>query len=288
MTSSTLAIIGTGMIACSFAGALRKNQPKAFKTILGFSAGSSCQKAKKLGYIDETASINRIFTQADIIVFGTPLSATQTLIQHSPKPQPHQLIMDVGSVKQSLIDRAKNTWGESACCFVPCHPIAGLEKTGPEHADKTLFEHKRVIITPDKITCPDKIKQALELWQSCQAQVHFMPADQHDEILSKSSHLPHLLAFSLVAGQFQRDGKSCFEWSAGGLRDFTRIAGSDPTMWTDVCLNNPKYITQALSDYIADLNHLKALIEQGSEENIKQLLTQSKQARDNYYQPSKQ
>ena len=111
-----------------------------------------------------------------------------------------------------------------------------------------------------------------------------MSADKHDQILSKVSHLPHLLSFSLVAGQYQRDGTDCFVWSAGGFKDFTRIASSDPTMWHDICITNPIEINNALSDYIEDLQKLQKLIQQGDGDAIKKLFQLSKIARDKFYQ----
>lgn len=279
----TVAIIGTGMIGCSFALSLRQKSPDQFSHILGYSSGDSAEKAKKLGYIDDIVSVETIFTHATIIMISAPLLATEQIIQNSPIPQPHQLVIDVGSVKYAVLQTVKKAWQENARYFVPCHPIAGLEKTGPESATGELYDNKRVILTPDQSTCPEKVQQAEKLWQLCQAEVHYMDAQKHDQLLSKSSHLPHLLAFALVAGQYQRDGESCFEWSAGGLKDFTRIAGSDPTMWRDVCISNHDKIHHALEDYIQDLKQLQRLIQTRDEIALKVLFERSKNARDTFY-----
>ena len=159
-TQQTLAIIGTGMIGCSFAAAIRKNKPKQFTRIIGYSAGESCHYAKKLGLIDEIASIEEIFTTADVILLSTPLLVIEEIIHTAPQPQDHQLIMDAGSVKKSILQAVKTAWADNASTFVPCHPIAGLEQSGPAAADAELYKNQRVIITPDKTTCQQKIQQA--------------------------------------------------------------------------------------------------------------------------------
>jgi prephenate dehydrogenase len=283
-TPKTLAIVGTGMIGCSFAAALRQNHPHEFSRILGYSAGKSSEKAKELGHIDETASLEEIFQVADVILLATPLLVMEKIIQNSPPPHKDQLIIDAGSVKNFVLQVAKKSWKENATYFVPCHPIAGLERTGPEVADPHLFENKRVIITPDEETCVEKINYASKLWQMCNAKIYTMTACKHDAILSKVSHLPHLLSFALVAGQYERDGDSCFQWSAGGFKDFTRIASSNPKMWHDICLTNPTEITNALDDYINDLQKLKSLVQEKRSGTIEELFLQSKEARDNFYQ----
>ena len=210
---------------------------------MGYSSGDSVHLAKKLGLLDQVAqSAEQIFEQSDTIILATPLLAMQGIIAHSRKPVSTQLIIDCGSVKGSIIATARHHWQEAVANFVPCHPIAGSEHSGPMATNAELYKNARVIMTPLVENSQQKIDQARLFWQHLGAQTFLMQAEKHDQLLSISSHLPHILSFALVEGLYRRYGDECFQWSAGGFKDFSRIASSNAEMWRDISLLNNEQI----------------------------------------------
>ena len=194
-----------------------------------------------------------------------------------------QVITDVGSVKGIAIEAARRVFGELPENFIPGHPIAGSEKQGVVAADPNLFRQHKVILTPGEASNPAAIARVEKLWNGLGAEVVRMSVSHHDDVLAQTSHLPHLLAYALVdtlsAGG---DSLEVFEYAAGGFRDFSRIAASDPTMWSDIFEANKEPLVQVLDQYLLKLETLKQLIESGEADQIKDVLSRAKVARDHF------
>ena len=167
--------------------------------------------------------------------------------------------------------------------FVPGHPIAGTEKSGVEASFAELYRHRRVILTPDAQTDKTALGKVKQLWQACGAQVIEMDAVHHDAVLAATSHLPHMLAYALVDTLARMDdSQEIFDYAAGGFRDFTRIASSDPTMWHDICLANREQLIKVMRAFSDDLHRLSDAMEQGDGEFLKTTFTRAKNARDKF------
>ena len=279
-----LCIIGVGSMGGSLARALRKNN--SVESIVGYGRNPErLIKAKDLGVVDEITSIlGDAIQDADIIVLATPLGAMQEiLIALKDIVSSTSVITDVGSSKKFVIDAAKNAFGKVPVNFVPAHPIAGTEKSGVEAAKADLFEQRRVILTPQANTNASAVKTIRSMWQACGANVVEMQVEHHDEVLAATSHLPHMLAYSLVDTLARMDDQQeIFEYAAGGFRDFTRIASSDPQMWHDICVANREQLVNMLHAFNDDLQRLTKAVEQADSEYLKDTFTRAKNARDKF------
>jgi prephenate dehydrogenase len=196
---------------------------------------------------------------------------------------PETIITDAGSTKASVIRAAQAAFGAVPPRFVPGHPVAGTEQSGVEAAFPTLFEGRRVILTPLEQTDMQAVSAVRALWQAVGADVVDMDADHHDEVLAATSHLPHLLAYSLVdtlARMAER--REVFEYAAGGFADFSRIASSSPDMWVDIAEGNRDALLSVLDDYLGGLNRLRADIDNGRWAEVRQLFARAKLARDGF------
>ncbi|WP_036551946.1 bifunctional prephenate dehydrogenase/3-phosphoshikimate 1-carboxyvinyltransferase [Neptunomonas japonica] len=277
-------IIGLGLIGGSLAKALKK---KHFaNVVVGCDRNlDELQQGIDLGIIDEGCNdFASAVKAADIIVLAVPVKATEAvLFDLKPYLQPHTVITDVGSTKGNVIVAAQNVFGSVPRNFIPGHPIAGSEKSGVAAADDTLFVKHKVILTP----LPESDKRATHLiarmWQSTGAEVLQMAIERHDEVLAATSHLPHLLAFSLVDTLAkEQDSTEIFRYAAGGFRDFTRIAASDPTMWHDVCLANKQQILDQIDNFTEGLASLRRAIVEGDSQSMLGVFTRAKSAREHF------
>ncbi len=282
-----LAIIGVGLIGGSLARALKAAQ--ACNEIVGGGRDAAqLQKAMRLGVIDryETDSAQAV-AGADVIVLAVPLGAMQDVLRHiAPHVSAPAVITDVGSAKQSVIDAVRAVFKKIPPNFVPGHPIAGTEKSGVEASFATLFKNQRVILTPLAETDPQAIARVRAMWQSAGAEVSEMSAGRHDEILAVTSHLPHLLAYALMDNLARLDagnGGGVLNNAAGGLRDLTRIAASDPVMWRDICLANREALLVALQNYQNELKDIAAAIAANDGAALEAIFTRAKRARDERY-----
>jgi len=279
-----LCIIGVGLIGGSVARALRENSH--VDSIVGTGRNAeNLQHAEALGVIDAyTTDIARAVDDADIVLVAVPLGAMSSVFaQIKPHLSAKTIVTDVGSAKQSVINAAQQTMQEFLPMFVPGHPIAGTEKSGVEASFAELFQHRRVILTPDKNTDQHAIRTVTSLWQACGAQVMEMDADHHDAVLAATSHLPHMLAYALVDTLARMDdSQEIFDYAAGGFRDFTRIASSDPLMWHDICLSNREQLIKVIRAFSDDLHRLCDAMEQGDSAYIKSTFTRAKNARDKF------
>ena len=279
-----LSIIGVGLIGGSLAQALKR--VNYCGEIVGSSRNlSHLQLAQKLGVIDRHECDPKLAVKdADVIVLAVPLGAIED-VMHAIAGNIKQgaIITDVGSAKRSVVTAAQAALGDMCKRFVPGHPIAGTEKNGVESSFAELYEGRRVILTPTADTEASAVAVVREMWEKAGAEVGEMDVDHHDEILAATSHLPHMLAFSLVDTLARmHEQAEIFRYAAGGFRDFTRIASSDPLMWRDICLANRDAIAAMIDRFQGDLVGLREAIIQGDGKRIEEIFTRAKAARDQY------
>lgn len=277
-----LAIIGVGLIGGSLARALR--DAGHVQEIVGYGRGlANLQRAVDLGVVDRIeTSLNKAVSGADMVVLATPVGVIPEILETiSPYLDKNAIVTDVGSVKGSVVAAARTALGNKLGVFVPGHPIAGTERSGVEASHAGLFAGRRVVLTPLSENRPDSIARVRAMWQASGADVVEMGVEHHDEVLAATSHLPHLLAYALVELLAQlEDRREVFAFAAGGFRDFTRIASSDPVMWRDISLANHSAIAQMLRFYRGGLDRLIAAIEGGDGKSLQNLFTRAKAARD--------
>ena len=221
---------------------------------------------------------------ADLIIIGVPgLSVSKVLEDIERYLEEKTVLTDVASVKSSTVEAVQNKLGSKGNKFVPGHPIAGSEQSGFFASRVDLFKNKRVILTPLPENDPEDVELLKKLWQKMDAEVIEMKVDHHDEVLAATSHLPHLLAFALVDTLSQHgESEEIFRYAAGGFRDFTRIASSDPVMWRDIFLANGEPTIKILDDYMDDLKRLRSALENKEGEYFLETFSRAKQSRDKF------
>jgi prephenate dehydrogenase len=280
-----LCIVGVGLIGGSLARALRA--AGAGGEIVGCGRDARhLERARELGVIDRYATdVAGAVAGADLVVLATPLGAMGGLFAAlRPSLAPDAVVTDVGSTKASVVAAARTGLDPGQLArFVPGHPIAGTEKSGVEASFAELFQQRRVILTPLAENPPAAVARVRALWQAAGSEVTEMEVAHHDLVLAATSHLPHMLAYTLVDTLARmHDKDEIFGYAAGGFRDFTRIASSDPVMWRDVCLANRDAILGMITRFQADLALLAAAIEAGDEAVISEVFHRAKAARDRY------
>jgi len=235
-----LAIFGVGLIGGSLAMALKKSN--VCEKIVGCSRKAThLERAFELGVIDEfTLDPVEAVADADMVLLAVPLGAMQPLLEKiADHLLPGAVVTDAGSSKASVVAAADKAFGSVPEYFVPGHPIAGREKSGVDAALEDLFVDHKVILTPLPNTLPSAVERVTKMWQATGAKVQILGVEQHDRVLAATSHLPHVVAYSLVETVSKTDCvDQIFEYAAGGFRDSSRVASSDPVMWRDVCLEN--------------------------------------------------
>jgi len=283
-----LCVIGTGLIGGSFCLALKQ------AGIVGYIVGAgrseaTLETAQQLNIIDSyDMDVSNAVKDADVIFVSVPLGATETVfekISAGLKQSGNQkaVITDAGSSKLQVQQIAEKVFADSADRFVAGHPIAGTENSGPGAAFADLYRDRRVILTPTDETSTDAVKLVTALWQATGALVETMEAEHHDKVLAATSHLPHVLAFGLVHCLENIDDiEDVFRFAAGGFRDVTRIASSDPTMWRDICLNNQQPILEMMQRYKDELDMLYNALEAGDGEKLFEVFQHAKQTRDKF------
>jgi prephenate dehydrogenase len=279
-----LTIIGVGLIGGSLARALK--HAGAVGEVVGSGRDAAhLQQALDLGVIDRMETDPAVAVQgADVVVVAAPVGAVEVIFRAiAPSLAPETILTDVGSTKASVVAAAKAAFGELPENFVPGHPIAGTEKSGVAASFAELFAGRRVILTPTERSNPAAVAQVRALWEQCGAEVVETSVEHHDEVLAATSHLPHLLAFSLVDTLATLDDKQeIFEFAAGGFRDFTRIASSDPRMWHDICVHNEPALLKMLERFEADLDKLRQAIANNDGDYLLRVFTRAKAARDRF------
>ncbi len=277
-----LAIIGVGLIGASLALALKK--AGAVGHIVGCGRSEkNLQKGIELGVIDSyTTSIADAAKNADVVVLATPLGAMKMAFEQINDSISEQAIVtDAGSAKGSVIEIAKSALGTKIRQFVPGHPIAGAEKSGVEAGLADLYQNRRVILTPIESTDPAAVKQIEKMWLHCGASIEYLDVEHHDKVLAATSHLPHMLAYALVNYLSNlNDHDEIFKYAAGGFRDFTRIASSDPVMWRDVCISNGDALEKFIQGYKQELDEVSRAIRDQDSDRLLELFSTAKSERD--------
>lgn len=277
-----MTVIGVGLIGGSLAQALRE---AAFcEEIVGVGRDPGrLDKAVGLGVIDRyETDLVRGVRGADLIVVCVPLGAIGAVFRGiAGHLEATAVITDVGSAKGSVASDARSYLPGSLARFVPGHPIAGTERSGVEASFAQLFSNRRVILTPLPETDDEARDLVRRAWEAAGATVTEMSVAHHDEVLAATSHLPHMLAFSLVDTLSRwSDRTEIFQYAAGGFRDFTRIASSDPVMWRDVCLANREALLAAMDRFMKDLDGVREAIREGDSVRLEAVFRHAKQARD--------
>ncbi len=275
-------IIGVGLIGGSWAKNLRQRSGVARLTGVGRSE-ENLREASALGIIDDYQhGIDESLADADLFVVATPLGATETVLQQVASIMKESAVVtDVGSVKSDVVDIARSVLGDRFCRFVPGHPIAGTEKSGAAAAFDTLFDQRLVILTPQPETDDDALELVRTLWRDAGANIQCMDVHYHDSVLARTSHLPHMLAYAIVGSLgSDEDTDRHFDLASGGFYDFTRIASSDPVMWRDICLYNPRAITDALTSFSEQLSALSTAVESGNGDWLEQYFSQCRNRRN--------
>jgi prephenate dehydrogenase len=279
-----LCIIGVGLIGGSLARAARA--AGVCREVVGAGRNAdNLRLAVELGVIDRYETDAGAAVQgADMVVVAVPLGAIRDVFKAiGGHLMPGAVVTDVASAKASVVEDARQAFGEVPSWFVPAHPIAGTEQSGVAASFASLFQQRRVILTPLPQTDARACARVRALWQAAGAEVMEMPVAHHDEVLAATSHLPHLLAYTLVDSLARLDdSEEIFQYAAGGFRDFTRIAGSDPVMWRDICLANRQAILAMLEHFSDDLAMLRDAITAGDGPRMLEIFARAKRARNRY------
>lgn len=285
-----LVILGLGLIGGSLAAGLRARGEVAHVTAWG-RREASLARGRELGYIDDfSLDLDEALEGAEIAVIATPTLVAErvleALAQRDALASNRDLIItDVASVKGNLLAKARELWGSEPPGLVLAHPIAGSEESGVEAARADLFVDHRVILTPTARTDSAALARVDGMWRAVGADVIAMSVARHDEVLAATSHLPHVLAYTLVDTLAQQgSNEDIFRFAAGGFRDFTRIASSDPTMWHDISLANRDALVAMIGEYQRRLADLKAAIEARDGASIMACYNRAKAARDQFAQ----
>lgn len=282
MIVEKLAIVGTGLIGGSFALALK--QAGAVGEVLG--VGRDLAKltiARELGLIDRVADWKQV-GEADCILLAMPVGETESVLKLlAPHLKSGAIITDAGSIKVNVIAAARTVLGPRFADFVPGHPIAGSEKSGPGAARADLYQGKKVVLTPELETRADALGTVRALWEAAGAQVETLDAALHDRIFAAVSHLPHLAAFALVDELAGRaDSDAFFRFAASGFRDFTRIAGSSPEMWRDIAMANRTALLTEIDAYLGALQTMRQAVAEEDAGALLDMFLRARAARENW------
>ncbi len=276
-------IVGLGLIGGSIARALKSARPEINITAVD-SNSSYLSAAIKDKVIDASGTLAELGPKAEIIIVALPPVATAKILKSIAEYKSTECIVtDVASVKSEIV-AAANALGERfASVFVPAHPIAGSEQSGFAASSSNLFHERKLILTPQPGTSPSAVALVNSLWRSLGADVLGMSLESHDEVLAATSHLPHLLAFSIVDVLLQRNrSDDIFRYAAGGFADFSRLASSDPQMWSDIFCSNSDSIVKVLDDYVSDLVEFKQALEKKDSNYMLQKLARAKETRNRF------
>jgi len=279
-----IVILGLGLIGGSLARALMDKQASCEIVAVGRNE-LLLQQALQDGSITSYTLDAQIACQdADIVVIAVPvLSIKDQLLQIAPVLPAHAVVTDVASVKQAVVDAVVEVFGKVPATFVPGHPIAGSEQSSYTAAKSDLFVNRKVILTPLDDTDPTALALVRQLWELSGAEVLQMSVAHHDDVLAATSHLPHLLAYALVDTLSQQgESEEIFRYAAGGFRDFTRIASSDPVMWRDIFLTNGVATVAILDKYVDDLQRLRKALVDGDATVLFDTFSRAKQSRDRF------
>lgn len=277
-----LVIVGVGLIGGSLSLALK--QAGVVGHVVGCGRNlQNLQKGVDIGVIDSfESSIGEAVKSADMIVLAVPLGAMESVFEQIYVGlSDGAIVTDAGSAKGSVVEAARKTLGERIKQFVPGHPVAGNEKSGVEAGFAGLYQNRRVILTPIEETDPASVQQVDAMWRHCGASIEYLDVEHHDKVLAATSHLPHMLAYAMVNYLSNlNDHDEIFKYAAGGFRDFTRIASSDPVMWRDVCLSNGSALLKLIEGYKDELDMISKAIQENNAGQLLELFGKAKSERD--------
>ncbi len=277
-----ICIIGCGLIGSSIARAIRKKKLSS-KIVSSNRSDLVNKKVIELKIVDDSNSDTKKMVEgSDLIIIATPLSSYENVIlKIKDSLKNGSILTDVGSVKENVISLVEKNVPKNVS-WISSHPISGTEESGPEAGFSELFENKWCILTPSNKTNDKDIKLLETFWKKIGSKVDVMDAKQHDYILSITSHIPHLIAYNIVNTTLKAQDKKesdVVKYSAGGLRDFTRIAASNPIMWRDVFIQNKKNTSIMIDNFIANLEDLKKAIENEDGKKLEEIFTKTKKIR---------
>ena len=279
-----VAIIGLGLIGCSWVKALKL--AKCIGHVSGFDRNmDSMEQALQAGLIDDfSIDVCDVVRDADLVIISVPILAVADVLEQIKSSIANNAVLtDVGSVKGCISKAVTDVLGEDFDRFVLGHPIAGSERSGVSAADEKLFKNHKIILTPEKRTSEMALDLVSDAWQVTGGKVELMTVQHHDEVLAATSHLPHLLAYSLVDTLANdEENNDIFNYAAGGFRDFTRIASSSPIMWRDIFVGNKDEVLKALDLFTADLQQLREVIANEDKTQMMGTFTRAKAARDHF------
>ena len=275
-------IIGCGLIGSSLARAIKKHNLSE-KIVSSNRSDIVNKKVLELKIVDDSSSdTQKMVNDSDLIIIATPLSSYENVILKIKNSLKNGMILtDVGSVKESVIGLVEKAIPKDVS-WISSHPIAGTEESGPEAGFSELFKNRWCILTPSKKAKEKDINTLKSFWKKIGSKVDIMDAKQHDYILSITSHIPHLVAYNIVntSINIQEEKQSAIvKYSAGGLRDFTRIAASNPIMWRDIFIQNKTNTSKEIEKFIANLEDLKNAIENEDGKKLEEIFIKTKKIR---------
>ena len=281
-----ICIIGTGLIGGSIARDARAKGLCNFIVAFGRQQGiKNLETAKKLGVIDEFYfDIEAAVKDADCVFIATPVGVIEHIFrQLLPFWNEQAIYTDAGSTKGNVIKSAETVFNQVPANFVPAHPIAGAETSGVEASKVDLYKNKRLIVTPIESTSTWALNKIIDFWEKIGASVSIMNVDHHDAVLAATSHLPHILAYALVDLLGKKDDEvEIFKFAAGGFKDFTRIASSDPTMWLDICMANKQEIIPLIQQLQAELGGIEHMLVENKNQQLFETFSHARQARQRF------
>ena len=278
----TISIIGCGLIGSSILRAIKnKNLAKEIKIFDHSKEVTSYLKKENL-CINTSNDIRQCVINSDLVIIATPLSSYKEIILSIKDSLKKNVILtDTGSVKKEAMKIFYNI-NLTDVHWIPSHPIAGTEESGPRAGLAEMFENRWCIISPPKNCAEQPLKSLKALWETIGSKVKIMTPEEHDEVLSLTSHLPHAIAYNIVKTVMSVENKlkqEIIQYSAGGLRDFTRIAASNPLMWRDIFLDNSENVSKGIDDFIEKLNELKKAINNKNGDKLYQIFNSTKEMR---------
>lgn len=279
-----LVVCGVGLIGGSFALALRR--AGLVNRIVGVGRRPEpLDAALQLGVVDEVSTDwAGALDGAELVLLAMPVGQMDAVAAAiAPHLGPNTIVTDAGSTKRDVIEAVYRHFGAQLANVVPAHPIAGGEKSGPTAARADLYQRRKVVITPLPENDPASVARVREVWAACGAVLHEMSPQEHDRVFAAVSHLPHLLAFGLVHDLAGRaNAEQLFSYAASGFRDFTRVAGSHPEMWRDICVANRHSLLAELDAYLSELAYLRALLVEGDGPALEAVFDEASRARNTW------
>ena len=276
-----ICVLGCGLIGSSLLRAIGKNNLAKKISAFDKSKDVSLYLAKNFSF-NVTKSMDEAVKDSDLVIIATPLSSyKEILFSIKSSLKKNAILTDTGSAKKE-INKIINNLNLDNINWIASHPIAGTEFSGPESGFAELFEKRWCILSADKNVSKEEIKKLERFWIELGSKVKLMSFEQHDYVLSLTSHLPHAVAYSIVKTAINDDDKfknDIIQYSAGGLRDFTRIAASDPLMWKDIFIDNSENILKVLNDYSKNLDEIKTAIKKKDGEKLMKIFSSTRKVR---------